>query len=119
MILKITGVRDAGNLEKERIVMTASGPGDIGEFVLLQTGFREQSVTTGVFETFWFPDKPIAAGDFVVLYTKIGKQSDRPFKESTSHFFYWGLSGPIWQKPERAGVVMHAPDWQSFRAEQT
>lgn len=118
MILRITGVRDAGNLERERVVLSATNAGDMGEFLLLQTGYHDNSVNTSVYWTFWFPDKALNAGDFVVIYTKRGRQSERPFKDAMSHFFYWGLDEPIWNKPGRAGVVMHAPDWQSFRVEQ-
>lgn len=114
MKLKVTAIREAGNLEKERIVMKAESSLDVGEYVLLQTGFREDSVNTSVFTAYWFPDKEVSAGDYVILYTKSGRASERDFNDVQSHFFYWGKSEPIWDKKSRAAVLLHAPDWDSF-----
>ncbi|WP_175127814.1 hypothetical protein [Achromobacter piechaudii] len=116
MKVKITAIREPGNLEKERIVMRVESACDIGQFILLQTGFHEGSVNTLIYETFWFPDKEVGAGDFVVVYTKNGNSSEKPFKESKSHFFYMGESKAIWQHDGRSAVLMHAPTWQSFQA---
>jgi hypothetical protein len=115
MKLIITAIRDAGDLAKERIVFKADAAIDVGEYVLLQTGFREDSLTNSVFHTYWFPDKDIGARDFVVLYTKAGTSRDKEFKEVISHFFYWGKASPIWSEQGRSAVLLHAPDWDSFR----
>jgi hypothetical protein len=117
MKLKITGIRDHGDLNKERVVMKAESNGDVGDFVLIQSGYRDESVTNGVYVTYWFPDKQFNAGDIVVLYTKSGKSSEKPFKNGTSHFFYLGRSQPIWQEDNRAAVLMYAPEWESFKPE--
>ena len=91
--------------------------GDIGDFVLIQAGYFDGSVTNGVYETYWFPDKEVAAGDYIVLYTKSGKMSDKTFRDVHSHFFYWGLKAPIWNRPNKCPVLMYAPDWESFKGE--
>lgn len=115
MKVNITAIREPGNLEKERIVIRVESACDIGQFVLLQTGFEGEVVNTGVYETFWFPDKPVRAGDYIVVYTKNGKFSEKPFNDATSHFFYMGNSQPIWHKKNRSAVLMHAPEWQSYQ----
>jgi hypothetical protein len=97
--------------------MKAESPCDVGEFLLLQTGFHNGSVTTGVRNTFWFPDKSVGAGDFVVVYTKRGTASERDYKDVKSHFFYWGLSESVWDKKNTRPVLMHAPVWKSFESE--
>lgn len=117
MKLKITAIREPGNLQKERIVMKVQAPVNVGEFVLLQTGFNENAVTNGVYNTYWFPDKEVNTGDYVVLYTKAGKLSDVVFKDVKSHFFYLANSAPIWNESNRSAVLMYAPDWESFRPE--
>lgn len=114
MKLKITAIRDAGDIAKERIVMKASNALDMGAYVLLQTGFKDGSVNTGIFQSFWFPDKMINEGDFVILYTKAGRASEKDFKDVKSHFLYWGKSSPIWSESGRAAVLFHAPEWESF-----
>ncbi|MCZ4126771.1 hypothetical protein [Stutzerimonas balearica] len=116
MKAKITAIREPGNLQKERIVIRIESACNIGEFLLLQTGFKNGSVNTGVYETFWFPDKQVRAGDYVVVYTKKGASSEKPFNGVTSHFFYLGKSTPIWRTNERSAVLMHAPVWQSLEA---
>ncbi|MFP3500495.1 hypothetical protein SB759_40420, partial [Pseudomonas sp. SIMBA_059] len=46
---------------------------------------------------YWFAPKKILANDYVVLYTKYGKQSEKENPSgSTSHFFYWKKSETIW-----------------------
>lgn len=115
MKIKISAIRDAGNLHKERVVIQVESACDIGEFILLQTGFMDGTVNTGIYETFWFPDKAVRPGDYVVVYTKKGKNSEKPLKEATSHFFYMANVEPIWNEEERSAVLMHAPEWQSFQ----
>lgn len=117
MRLKITNIRDRGDLNKERVVMKAESAGNIGEFILTQSGYRDDTVINAIHETYWFPDKEVNAGDFVVLYTKRGVDSEKPFKDVKSHFFYLGRSQAIWNVEDRAAVLMHAPVWESFKPE--
>ncbi|AWJ05717.1 TPA: hypothetical protein PBQ56_002484 [Escherichia coli] len=116
MKVNITAIREPGNLEKERIVIRVDSSCNIGEFILLQTGFENESVNTGIYETFWFPDKSVRAGDLVVVYTKTGKSSEKKSNDATSHFFYMGKAVSIWNRNEQSAVLMHAPEWQSFQA---
>ena len=41
MKLRIVGIRDAGNISEERVVLIAEGDGDIGRFLLASS--REMS----------------------------------------------------------------------------
>lgn len=115
MRLKITNIRDQGDIDKERVVIKVETAGNVGEFLLIQSGYQNDSVTNGVHETYWFPDKVVSAGDFVVLYTKSGANSEKPFKEVKSHFFYWGKNRPLWNASNTIAVLMHAPVWESFK----
>jgi hypothetical protein len=115
MKLKITNIRNQGDLDKERVVMKVESGGNVGEFLLVQSGYSNNSVTNGVYDTYWFPDKDVNVGDFVVLYTKSGIDSEKPFNEVKSHFFYWGRKQPVWSTENRAAVLMHAPTWESFK----
>lgn len=117
MKLKITNIGDQGDLSKERVVMKVESGGNVGEFLLIQSGHFNDSVTNGIHAAYWFPDKDVKTGDFVVLYTKSGTNSEKPFKDVKSHFFYWGKSQPVWNADNRAAVLMHAPAWESFKPE--
>ena len=118
MRLKITNIREKGDLNKERIVMQVEAPGNVGEFVINQCGFSEGSVTNIIHRSYWFPDRDVKEGDFVVLYTKHGTNSEKPFKDVTSHFFYWGIGSAIWNTDDRSAVLMYAPDWEAFKPDQ-
>lgn len=114
MKAEITAIRDRGDLHKERIVIKALEPVDIGHHLLVRTASPDGTITTGVLDTYWFPDKDIAAGDYIVLYTKKGRDSEKEFKNAVSHFFYWGKSEPLWNEDAVSAVLFFAPDWNSF-----
>lgn len=114
MKLEIQSVADKGLFEKERLVLKVIADTDIGDYLVIQTGFGNGSVTIGTYQTYWFPYKAVSVGDLVVLYTKSGKENTKELKGGRSaHFFYWGLGSAIWNRKDRAPVVLHAPEWIS------
>ena len=117
MKIEIKSIADKGDPNKERLVLRVLQDVNIGYFLVLCTGFSEGQVNTGVNETFWFPDKEVQAGDLVVLYSKSGATNEKTLEGgSKAHFFYWGLSGPLWNAANRGVVVVHAPEWQGAGA---
>ena len=114
MNLKITAIRDAGDLYKERIVMRVMKSVDIGDYAILRTGFQNQELDTRIKNAYWFPNKDVQLGDYVIVYTKRGIDRYREFNAHISHFFYWGLSEPIWHTPDISAVLLESPNWQSF-----
>jgi hypothetical protein len=118
MILKVSSIRDQGNLSNERIVIKVDGKTDIGEYLLLCASFKNGAFTNVVYQTYWFPDKIIGPGDLVVLYTKRGSSNEKVIKSGKAHFFYWGKSRAIWSQPNRAPVLIYADDWQGFPLEE-
>ena len=115
MTIKFESFADAGDLEKERVVMKAVTDTDIGQFALLRTLVNSAgNPTTGVTNAFWFPDKPINAGDLVVLYTKVGTPSEKALDSGKrAHFLYWGLSSSLWRNKTVAAVLLHVDEWSS------
>lgn len=114
MKLKITAIREAGDLSKERLVMKAEASTDVGQYVLLRVDTVDGKPTTSVRNTYWFPDKSINPGDYIVVYSKEGKSSEKEFKNVVSHFFYWGSKETLWDEKNVGATVLHAPDWESF-----
>src|SRR5205823_11802662 len=97
MNLKFSSIADRGIPTSERLVLKVVAKTDVGEYAVFRTGFSGSSVTIGVKNTFWFPDKPVAAGDLVVLYSKNGTESEKELeKGGKAHFFYWGAVGSLW-----------------------
>ena len=114
MKIEIKSIANKGVIDKERIVLKALSDADIGDYLLIQAGFSNGEVTVATYKTYWFPYKAVAAGDLIVLYTKYGKESDKELNQGKkAHFFYWGLEAPIWNKDDRAPVLLHAPEWVS------
>lgn len=118
MNLKLKSIADKGNPQKERLVIRVVNDTDAGEFIVMRTGFVDDEVNIGVESAYWFPDKPLKAGDLVVLYSKAGIIKDRPLDSGGNvYFFYWGQSTAVWQSANTAAVLAHAPVWESANAE--
>lgn len=119
MNLKLKSIADKGNPQKERLVIRVVNDTDVGEFIVMRTGFVDDAVNIGVESTYWFPDKSVKAGDLVVLYSKAGTIKDRPLERGGNvHFFYWGQPTAVWRNPNTAAVLVHAPVWESANAEE-
>lgn len=119
MKVEIQSIADKGIREKERIILKAVSDTDIGDYLLIQAGFSDGQVTVGTYQTYWFPYKAVSAGDLIVVYTKSGNQSEKELRPGRkAHFFYWGIGGPIWDKSDRAPVLLHAPEWISKSPDQ-
>ena len=114
MNLELRSIAAKGDIRNERLTFRVKTALDVGDYVLLQTSYIEGTLTTNIFNSYWFSYGAVAKGDLVVLYTRSGTNSSKPLKDAgTAHFFYWGLRDPIWDDNERAAVILHAPQWQS------
>jgi len=116
MNLLIKKIVDPGNLVNERIILEVQNDDNIGFygiFKTIETG--EETVSNKIRATYWFLDKDIKKGDLVVLYSKIGINTERKETDgSTIHFFYWGLDIAQWQKRETekdAVVLFRIDEW--------
>lgn len=113
MNLKILRVHDNGVMSRERIVLKAFAPLDIGRYILCDTTYnRDDTVSNKLRHSFWFPDKEIKTGDFVVLYTTSG--NDRQFdnkSDTVTHCFYWGLDRTVWNQDGDGAVLIEIGGW--------
>lgn len=114
MSLDIQLFANRGDLERERLVLKAKSNLDVGSYaVFLSQSGSERSPTAGKKTAYWFPDVRVKEGDLVVLYTKKGRQSTKQNPSgSTVHFFYWGLSNPVWKDSEKGAVLINVLDWK-------
>jgi hydrogenase maturation factor len=119
MNIKIRSIADKGTIQKERITMKVHSNCNVGDYMLMRTGYANGEVTIDIKDAYWFPYKEVSAGDLIVLYTKRGKQSEKPLKKSgTVHFFYWNIDAAIWRSNKVAAVLLHAPTWDSKSSEE-
>ncbi len=118
MNLKLKSIADKGNLERERLVIRVLNDTDVGDFLVLRTGYSDGTVTARVHNTFWFPDKKVTAGDLVVLYTKRGTSNEKQLEENRkAHFFYWGRAEAQWADKDRAVVLLETESWDAAGAD--
>ena len=114
MRVQIQYVADRGDLGRERLVMRVRQHVDIGDFMLVRTGFEEDEVTTDVSNALWFPYKRLRAGDLVVVYSKQGRYKRKELDDGhEAHFFYWNQDSPLWDDENVAPVLLYAPQWAS------
>ena len=115
MKVEIQSIVDEGIPDRERLVLRVLHDVDIGDFMLIRTGFEGNRVTTRVVNTFWFPDRSVGAGDIIVVYSKRGNDKAKMISDGrTAHFFYWGQDAPLWNDDDVAPVLLHAPEWISM-----
>lgn len=81
------------SLDEERVVLEVLQDCDIGKYFIFDSTYTSDGkISNKVRHTYWFPNKTVKAGDFVVLYTKEGKQSEHKNKSNTmTYVFYGGL----------------------------
>lgn len=114
MNMNIIGVKDAGVLKDERLLLRVRDDTDVGEYFVGNTAYQgEAQVSSRLRHTLWLPDRDVASGDLVVVYTKSGVDKVRENDTGNrTHFFYWGLDSAIWTKSNNAAVLFHIGDWQ-------
>lgn len=115
MRVKILYTKSRGNIDRERIVLKVLKRTDMGQYLIGDTTyFKDNSVSNRLRHVFWFPDKIVEEDDFVVLYTKHGKDSQfRNKSKTTTHRVYWGLDRTVWNKSGDGAVLFLIDDWVS------
>jgi len=114
MNLELRSIISPGDLANERLTLRALIDLDLGDYLVAQTGYVDESPTTALNHSVWFPFKFVQKGDLVVIYTKTGSNSERVLdKGNKAHFFYLDLRQPIWGDANKAALVLDAPSWAS------
>jgi hypothetical protein len=118
MSLSFRGVRDAGNLQKERLVLVADGLTSVGASAIFRAkSGSDAAIYPEVSHAFWFPDLTAKDGDLIVIYTKEGKDSTKENSNgSTSHFFYWDISTPLWTEAGYVPILIKIETWKAYHS---
>lgn len=110
MTFQILKVKDAGDLENERVVLKANKDCEISWYILFDNTYDEDGNMSNLLRHMYiFPDIQIKAGDYVWLYTKKGEDTNRGNKaNTTTHLLFWGLDETIWNdKGDTAHLVKY------------
>ena len=66
MKVRVERIRDAGTLDRERLVLRVLATTDIGYYALLRTKYDAETVLAGNCDAFWFPFGAVHKDDLVV-----------------------------------------------------
>lgn len=115
MELVIEYIRDAGDIEKERIVFKAEQDTQLGKYLLAESYELDESrFSSSLKNVYWFPDQELKAGDRVILYTKKGERNVSINEDgSTDYFFYWNLEEPH-LKGDKPCIVLLDAKWKAY-----
>ena len=120
MRLRIVTVADPGVPNQERLHLSVLVDAQLEYYVVLRSftvpGQAFALVSAGTAPAFWFPSRPVKAGDNVVLYTGSGMMTSNVRPDGgTDHFFYWGMPQTLFHDPNACVVLTELNWWQSGR----
>ena len=117
MKIALSHIRGKGDLKKERVVFKVLGKTDIGQYLLCEsTTTSTAAISSKLRKVYWFPDKLVNEGDFIAVYTGLGRNGEYTNKAGTvTHQMYWGLSESLWGETNSVAVLMEIADWSTKR----
>ena len=116
MKLEIVRISDAGDAQRERVVLRAREDCDIGKFALVRAISDESGPFAGsLSHGYWFPDVKVSANDLVVLYSRSGNEKIKKHDSGrTTYFYYQEAEAPLYSKGNHAPVLFSVPEFQTL-----
>jgi hypothetical protein len=114
MSVEIVGIEDAGDIMKERLVLKTTSRDQLGKYAVFRCEADDDGLpySGNIPRTFWFPNRILAEGDLVILYSRKGRDSRKKNADGkTSLFYYWELEESIWTEGTLP-VLVGTPDWE-------
>jgi hypothetical protein len=115
MKLSLIRIANRGEISNERLHWKVIADTGLGNYVALATVYSSPTTFTAMPKSlFWFPSKPVKAGDNIVLYTKAGSAKSEPQADgTTNHFFFWGKATPLFAANEDCCVTLELNSWEA------
>ena len=115
MNLNIVTIADRGIANQERLHIVALVDSDLSYYsVLLSIRNIMGRVSTGFRAAYWFGPRPVKAGDNIILYSGIGKDTSEVRADGgRNHFYYWGLKNTVWGPLTSCAVLLEVRNWQT------
>jgi hypothetical protein len=114
MKIKIKSVENGKGHEEEKVLIEVLEDCDIGQYAIFDTTYaNKEKVSNKVRHTYWFPDRKVKAGDFVMVYTKPG--TNRRFTNSddtTTHVLHWEIREEIWNNDGDCAILLEIGEWE-------
>jgi hypothetical protein len=116
MKVKILSVKDVGIVNEERIILEVTEECNIGKYLIAITHYvsGDNSISVVQKGSYFFPNLQVKKGDWVVLYTKNGTESEKKNSDgTTSYFYFWGLSAENLTKENDCFVLIEVNTWKT------
>jgi hypothetical protein len=119
MKLQLVAIADRGKPGMERLHLRVTADVNLSFFIVFDTTYiSPNAISNEQRHAYWFPSAQAKAGDHIVLYTRAGNRTTmRNTDGSTTHFFYWGIDRPVWNKTGDCAVLFEVNTWQASRFE--
>jgi hypothetical protein len=119
MKFNVRGVREAGELDKERVVIDLLEDGNTGTLIVASTTQQSaNSVSARISSPYWVPDQDVKKGDLLVIYTKKGSRNSKENTDgTTSYFFYMGRTEALYVGSDQTVAVFDIASWKFAKRE--
>lgn len=110
-MLKIVIVKNSGDIQDEYVLLKAEADCNVGDYLLTDGTYgSDEAPSNKLRHVFFFPSQPVKKGEFVVLWTRVGKYSvGTTTTKNPQHNFYWGLQETVWNMKEDKAFLFTAP----------
>ena len=117
MRIEILDIVERGVPNKECLVLKVIAECDLSYFIVLDTVYlTPNSISSSNKNSYWFKPKKVKSGDYILLYSGIGKDSESNNTDgSVNHVMCWGKSNTLWNKEGDCAVLFEISSWQTTK----
>ncbi|MDE1645497.1 hypothetical protein [Klebsiella pneumoniae] len=110
MSLKIHGVKNAGEVGKEKLIIKVTADCNLINFMVIDCTYDDEGQSSNKHRhVYMFPEKEVNVGEYIILYT--GSGTDRTGvwnrdNDTVTHRFYWGLDTTVWNEDGDEALIL-------------
>jgi len=101
----------------EYVLFRVSEDTNLWQFIVFDTTYDEDGNPSNLNRhSFFFRNKNVSKGDYVVIYTLDGQDSEFKNKAgSITHVFYWGLDTEVWNNTGDRVLLVKVDEFRRFK----
>lgn len=113
MKIKVTHIKEAGNIKKERVVLVSNEDDNSWNYGLGKASAIGDGFHPFINNMFLLPEILVAKGDMISIYTKKGNYRKYLFNGKVLvHEIFMGLESTLWKEGDSA-VLFNISGWSS------
>ena len=115
MKIRVVGIRNPGDLANERVVLELLENADIGNFIsFFSIDLGGDVIAAKLLHPLWLPNKKLAAGDRVVIYSRGGSERIKQTETGkTILFVYRGLENAVCTEENIRASLIEVSGWET------